>query len=133
MLGKRDPELYGSQSYETAMEDVKEYGKSLGLDINTYQSNHEGTLVDLLHDADTNADAVVLNAGALTHYSYSIYDAIRSISTPVIETHLTDPAKREETFRHTSVINDACHCTFKGDGIKSYRLALDHIVKEWKP
>lgn len=123
-LGKREPEIYGSQTLDDIGADLAAYGKTMGLAVDMRQSNHEGMLVDWLHEAaDKGAHAVLLNAGAYTHTSVALYDAIRSITVPVIEVHLSNPHTREE-FRHKSWIAMAAKGTVAGFGARSYTVAL---------
>ena len=103
MLGRREPELYGNQTYPDLEDFIRGYCSSQDITVDIKQSNLEGIMIDILHWADDNFDGVILNAGALTHYSYALYDAIKSIKIPVIEVHLTDINSREE-FRKVSVI-----------------------------
>lgn len=124
-LGKREPEIYGSQTLEDIGAMLTERGKALGAQVVMFQSNHEGDLVDWLHEAEDNgANAVLLNAGAYTHTSVALLDAIRSIKAPVIEVHLSNPHTRE-TFRHTSWVGMAAKGTIAGFGAQSYMLALE--------
>lgn len=128
MLGKREPEVYGTQSYQ----DLENYIKSLedlySVKTDIKQTNYEGILIDMIQYANDHYDAIILNAGAFTHYSYALYDAIKSINIPVVEVHLSDITKREE-FRKTSVIKDACVNTFMGYGFESYKKGIEEIVK----
>ncbi len=134
LLGRREPDIYGEKDYEETMCAIGEYAERLGFSADIRQTNHEGTLIDWLHEADVEGvRAVLLNAGALTHYSYALHDAITSVNTPVYEIHLSDPEKRKEPFRHHSVIRNACAGTFAGEGADSYKKALDHVRKEWSP
>lgn len=121
LLGKRQPEVYGHNTLESIDTQLIRMGEEMGVEVLTRQSNHEGILIDTLHSLQ--ADAVVLNAGALTHYSYALRDAIASIDTPVIEVHLSNTAKREE-WRHKSVISAVCVGTILGFGVLSYELGL---------
>ncbi|WP_067734840.1 type II 3-dehydroquinate dehydratase [Novosphingobium naphthalenivorans] len=124
-LGKREPEIYGSQTLDDIAAMLAERGEALGCAIEMRQSNHEGDLVDWLHEAqDEGAHAVLLNAGAYTHTSVALLDAIRSISVPVIEVHLSNPHTREP-FRHTSWVGQAAKGTIAGFGAKGYLLALE--------
>ena len=124
-LGKREPEIYGSQTLDDIGAMLAERGKALGLSIVMHQSNHEGALVDWLHEAqDKGAHAVLLNAGAYTHTSIALLDAIRSITVPVIEVHLSNPHTRE-SFRHVSWVGQAAKGTIAGFGAQSYVLALE--------
>ena len=124
LLGMREPEIYGSDTLDDIAGRLEDRARELGLDIDMRQSNHEGHLVDWLHEAQaTGAKGVLLNAGALTHTSLALYDAIRSIETPVIEVHLSNPAAREE-FRHKSFVAMAAKGTIAGFGAAGYLLAL---------
>jgi len=128
MLGLREPDIYGAMTYKDFENALKDYSKSNDIDVEIHQTNLEGIIIDLLHYAYKQSfDGVILNAAAYTHYAYSLYDAIKSIPLPVIEVHLTDPLTRSESFRHTSVIEEACEKTFKGNHIKSYYEALDYL------
>lgn len=124
-LGKREPEIYGSQTLDDIGVALAERGRQLGLGTEMRQSNHEGALIDWLHEAeDKGAHAVLLNAGAYTHTSIGLLDAIRSIKVPVIEVHLSNPHTREH-FRHVSWIGMAAKGTIAGFGAHSYILALE--------
>lgn len=126
LLGVREPGVYGSESLETIENELKQEADKLGIRLNCFQSNHEGEIVDTLHKAMTEADGVILNAGALTHYSYALRDAISAIKIPVIEVHMSNIHAREE-FRHTSVIAPVCIGSIAGFGKNSYMLALKAI------
>jgi 3-dehydroquinate dehydratase-2 len=129
LLGMREPEIYGSDTLDDIAGRLEDRARELGLEIDMRQSNHEGHLVDWLHEAQaTGAKAVLLNAGALTHTSLALYDAIRSIKTPVIEVHLSNPAAREE-FRHKSYVAMAAKGTIAGFGATGYLLALEAAAK----
>ena len=128
MLGKREPEVYGNRTYSDLEKYIKGFEESYGVTIDIKQSNLEGILIDLLHYGDEKFDGVILNAGAFTHYSYALYDAIKSISIPVVEVHLTDITKREE-FRKISVIKEACIASFMGLGFQSYEEGLKTLLK----
>ena len=126
-LGLREPGIYGSQTLDDIGAMLVERGETLGFEIDLRQSNHEGHLVDWLHEAEDNgAHAVLLNAGAYTHTSIALHDAIRSIKVPVIEVHLSNPHLREE-FRHKSWVGMAAKGTVAGFGAQSYLLSLIHI------
>jgi 3-dehydroquinate dehydratase-2 len=128
MLGTREPAIYGSDTLETIGAAVTARGQELGLAVDFRQSSHEGELVDWLHEAHrAGARAVLLNAGALTHTSVALYDAIKAIAVPVIEVHLSNPHAREE-FRHKSYVGMAARGTIAGFGAKSYLLALTAIA-----
>jgi 3-dehydroquinate dehydratase-2 len=125
LLGMREPEIYGSQTLDDIAGMLEDRGRELGLEIDMRQSNHEGHLVDWLHEAQAvGAKAVLLNAGAYTHTSIALHDAIKGIKTPVIEVHLSNPHRRED-FRHLSYVGMAALGTVAGFGAKSYLYALD--------
>ncbi len=127
MLGKREPGIYGGKTLKDIQNDCLAAGSELGLTIDFRQSNHEGALVDWLHEADETAVGVAFNAGAYTHTSLALHDAIRAISVPVIEVHISNVHAREE-FRHRSMIAPACKGVICGFGPTSYILAL-HALK----
>ena len=127
LLGVREPEIYGTLTYQDLCQQIEDYAKLNNLTIKIYQTNHEGVIIDYLMEAYyNNYDGVILNAGAYTHYSYAILDAIKAINLPVIEVHLSDLNKREP-FRQVSVIREACQKTFMGKGLNSYIEALDYL------
>lgn len=125
LLGVREPGVYGHQTLETVDNDLIRLGEELGIEVFTRQSNHEGELLDVLQS--TPACGVVLNAGAFTHYSYALRDAIAAISIPVIEVHLSNTAAREE-WRHKSVISPVCAGSIFGFGTLSYELGLRAVI-----
>ena len=125
LLGTREPEIYGSATLDDIAGMLEDRARELGLEVDVRQSNHEGHLVDWLHEAQAvGAKAVLLNAGAFTHTSIALHDAIKAIRTPVIEVHLSNPHARE-AFRHTSYVGMAAKATIAGFGAQSYVLALD--------
>lgn len=125
LLGMREPAIYGSQTLDDIAGMMEDRARELGLEIDLRQSNHEGHLVDWLHEAQAvGAKAVLLNAGAFTHTSVALHDAIKGITTPVIEVHLSNPHRRE-AFRHHSYVGMAALGTIAGFGAKSYLYALD--------
>ena len=129
LLGTREPEIYGSDTLDDIAGRLEDQARGLGLTVDMRQSNHEGHLIDWLHEAQaTAAKAVLINAGGYTHTSIAIHDAIKSINVPVFEVHLSDPETREE-FRHKSYIGIAAKQCFAGHGAKSYELALDAAAK----
>ena len=129
LLGTREPEIYGSDSLDDIGRMLEERAKGLKLTIDMRQSNHEGHLVEWLHEADAQgAKAVILNAGALTHTSVALYDAIKAIQVPVIEVHLSNPHARE-SFRHRSLVAPVARGVIAGFGALGYELALDAAAR----
>jgi 3-dehydroquinate dehydratase-2 len=129
LLGTREPEIYGSQTLDDIASALQERAEGLGVAIDMRQSNHEGHLVDWLHEAQAEgAKAVILNAGAYTHTSIALHDAIKSIAVPVIEVHLSNPHARER-FRHRSYVSLAAKGTIAGLGALGYELALDAAAR----
>jgi 3-dehydroquinate dehydratase-2 len=129
LLGLREPEIYGSDTLDDIAGQLEDRARELGLEIEMRQSNHEGHLIDWLHEAQADgAKAVLLNAGAFTHTSLALYDAIRSIKTPVIEVHISNPVAREE-YRHHSYVGMAARGTIAGFGALSYSLALEAAAR----
>ena len=125
LLGTREPEIYGTETLADIEAMLHEQAGPLGLEISFHQTNHEGQLVDWLHEADRQgAKAVLLNAAAYTHTSIALLDAIKAISVPVIEVHLSDPTTREE-FRHISYVGMAAADCVQGLGSRSYAVALE--------
>ena len=129
LLGTREPEIYGGDTLDDIAGRLEDQAQALGVAVDVRQSNHEGHLVDWLHEAQAmGAKAVLLNAGAFTHTSIALYDAIKAIKTPVIEVHLSNPHTRE-SFRHKSYVGEAAKGTIAGFGALSYALALDAAAK----
>ena len=129
LLGVREPEVYGRDTLDDIAGRLADQADELGLEIDLRQSNHEGHLIDWLHEAGARgARAVLLNPGGLTHTSVALHDAIKSITVPVIEVHLSNPHAREE-FRHKSYVGRAAKGTIAGFGWRSYALALDAAAK----
>ena len=125
LLGTREPAIYGSATLDDIAGQLEDRARALGLSVEMRRSNHEGHLVDWLHEAQAEgARAVLLNAGAFTHTSVALYDAIKAIVTPVIEVHLSNPHSRE-AFRHKSYVGEAAKGTIAGFGPLSYLLALE--------
>ena len=129
MLGKREPEVYGTKTLKEIEHNLEEYAKNIGIQVECVQTNIEGEIINYLHNAVNNFDGVVLNAGAYTHYSIAIHDAILAIKLPVVEVHLSNIYKREE-FRHKSIIASACVGQISGFGEKSYKLALQYFRED---
>jgi 3-dehydroquinate dehydratase-2 len=126
-LGTREPEIYGSYTYDDLVLTCAQAGQELGLDVEVRQTDDEATLISWLHEAADAKLAVVLNPAAFTHYSYALRDAIAMRTAPLIEVHITNPAAREE-FRHTSVVAAVASGTIAGFGLDSYRLALRALL-----
>lgn len=128
LLGEREPGIYGDQSYSALSEMVMDKADELGVKCEIFQSNHEGAIIDKLHSARKDFDGVVLNAGAYTHYSYAIRDAISAIKIPVIEVHISNVFARDE-FRKNSVIAPVCKGSISGFGLAGYLMAMDALAK----
>ena len=129
LLGTREPDIYGSDTLDNVAARLDERASKLGLAIEMRQSNHVGHLIDWLHEAQADAaKAVILNAGAYTHTSLALYDAIRSITTPVIEVHISNPAARE-AYRHHSYVGMAAKGAITGMGVYGYELALEAVAR----
>ncbi|PJI87064.1 type II 3-dehydroquinate dehydratase [Sphingomonas koreensis] len=129
LLGMREPEIYGSDTLDDIAGMLEDRGRELGLTIDMRQSNHEGHLIDWMHEAQArDAKAILLNSGAYTHTSLALYDCIRSIRTPVIEVHISNPHAREEYRRH-SYVGMAAKGTIAGFGALSYVLALEAAAR----
>lgn len=126
LTGKRNPEVYGYATLDEINARTAAEGLRLGIVCDFYQSNHEGGIIDSLHQAIDRYDGILLNAGAYTHYSYAIRDAIEAIGLPVIEVHMSNIYQREE-FRHVSVIAEVCRKSIVGYGCESYTIALKEL------
>jgi 3-dehydroquinate dehydratase-2 len=126
LLGEREPHLYGSATLDAIMEQVRQHAATRQIEIEHLQSNHEGALIDALHQARGRVHGVILNAGALTHTSYALRDAIAALQIPTVEVHLTNIYAREE-FRRHSVIAPVCVGQISGFGALSYLLAVDAL------
>lgn len=125
-LGKREPEIYGSETLELINSKIKEFGKNYGIEIEFFQSNHEGYIIDKIQESYENVDYLIINPGALTHYGIGIRDAILSTNLKTIEVHLSNVYSREE-FRHKSVISDICIGKITGFGSEGYKMALQYL------
>ena len=130
MTGIRKKNVYGSQTLDDINRELKLYGESKGAQMFFYQSNHEGDIIDTIHESKDKYDGVVINAGAYTHYSYAIRDAIECVMdfTPYVEVHMSDIHGRED-FRKTSVITDVCVQQISGYGKDSYKMGIDLLCK----
>ncbi|MDR2475835.1 MAG: type II 3-dehydroquinate dehydratase [Bacteroidales bacterium] len=129
LLGKREPGIYGNSSFEEYYIDLQQQYPTV--EFAYFQSNSEGKLIDKLHEVGFNADSIILNAGAYTHTSIALHDAIKAIHSPVIEVHISNIYQRE-TFRHISHIASACMGSIAGFGMDSYRLAVEAILNRNK-
>ena len=125
LLGKREPDVYGNQTFESYFESLKEEFKTI--DLTYFQSNHEGDLIDKIHELGFDFDGIVLNAGGYTHTSIAIADAVSAVKTPVIEVHISNVFKREN-FRHHSYISPVAKGTIGGFGLQSYKLAISYFL-----
>ena len=124
LLGKREPGIYGAESFEHYYERLKQ--RYTDVEFSYYQSNIEGELINKIHEVGFDIDGIVLNAGAYTHTSIALQDAIRAVTSPVIEVHISNVHQREE-FRHKSMISSACKGVICGFGLDSYRLAVEAL------
>lgn len=127
MLGIRERHLYGARDYAALCEYVREQGQRLGVEVELFQSNHEGALVDCIQAAYQRIDGIVINPGAYTHTSVALLDALKAVDIPACEVHLTDVNAREE-FRKISYVRMACQRTFAGYGFDGYRMAMEYLV-----
>ena len=129
LLGKREPSIYGSQSFEEYLDTLrKEFSE---ITIEYYQSNVEGEIINKIHEVGFSYDSILINAGGYTHTSVAISDAIASVETPCVEIHISEPVAREE-FRHTSLIAAKCKGSISGFGLESYRLGLLSVMGKVK-
>lgn len=127
LLGQRQPEIYGSTTLADVQRACEELGRELGFDVRFFQSNHEGVIVDTIHEARQQAAAIVINPGALTHTSVAILDALNSFDAPVIEVHISNIHKRE-SFRHHSYVSLRADGVIAGLGTNGYLMALRHLA-----
>ena len=126
LLGKREKEIYGDNSFEEVFNQLQEFAQSKNIDLSYFQSNDEGEIINKIHECMDDMDYIIINPGAFTHYSYSIFDAILAVKVPTIEVHISNIFSREE-WRKKSVISPACVGVISGLGLDVYRLALIHI------
>lgn len=130
LLGRREPSVYGTLSFEDYF--VQLQTQFPQVELSCFQSNHEGELIDTLHNSGYSADGIILNAGAYTHTSIALHDAIKAIEAPVIEVHISNVYARE-TFRRTSYISPVCQGSIVGLGLDGYRLAVEHLIVSKQP
>jgi 3-dehydroquinate dehydratase II len=128
LVGTREPEIYGFESLDEIHEGIRARARDLGLTVDTFQSNHEGALIDRLHVRDF--EVAIVNAGGLTHTSVALRDALLAISRPFIEVHLSDPARREP-FRQVNYLHDIALESIVGQGARGYHLALESIARRY--
>lgn len=127
LLGVREPGIYGSRGFDDYLNELRQLYPNINIDY--YQSNHEGDIIDKLHEKGFSTEGIILNAGAYTHTSLAIADAISAIKTPVVEVHISNIHKRE-SIRHHSFLASVCIGTICGFGLDSYRLALDYFINK---
>jgi len=127
MLGIREPKIYGKETYENLIQSVTEYAKTKNIELETYQSNHEGALVDAIQAAYGKVDGIVINPGAYTHTSIALLDAVKAVGIPTVEVHISKVEERE-SFRQISYIREACIATVTGKGIAGYLEAIDILI-----
>ena len=127
LLGQREPGIYGAENYESLCAHLKEFAAAHGSTVDCFQSNHEGAIVDAIQAADGVYDAIVMNPGAYTHYSVAILDALKAVSVPCVEVHISNIHQREE-FRHKSVTAPACVGQICGFGLYGYEAALSYFL-----
>ena len=128
MLGVRDKSIYGNNTYKDLVKLIKDYAKEKSVKVKCVQSNYEGKIIDYIHKSIGKFDAIIINAGAYTHYSYAIKDALNLVKIPKVEVHISNIYERED-FRKISVIKDECDYSIVGQGIKGYLLAIDYLRK----
>ena len=129
MLGIREKHIYGSETYEDLMNFCKESAKELGVEVSFFQSNHEGAIVDAIQEAYGKIDGIVINPAAYTHTSVAILDALKAVSIPTVEVHISDVSARED-FRQISYVRSYCIRTIAGLGFEGYREAMKELVKK---
>ena len=128
MLGIREPDHYGKETYQDLCDKIKNYCESKNIEVTLYQSNHEGDLVDEIQKAYGNADGIVINPGAYTHTSIAILDAVKSVNIPTVEVHISKVEERED-FRQISYVRLACEKTITGHGTDGYLEAIDYLTE----
>ncbi len=129
LLGSREPAIYGRQDYAYLCKLVQDYAAAHGSTAACFQSNHEGAIIDEIQTAEGKFDAIIINPGAYTHYSYAIHDALKSVDVPAFEVHISDIQSREE-FRKISVTRPACVGQIYGQGLKGYTMAMDYFLEK---
>ena len=127
MLGIREPDIYGRETYESLCRKIRDHAEKRGIEVTLYQSNHEGDLVDAIQQAYGKADGIVINPGAYTHTSIAILDAMKAVGIRAVEVHISDVNARED-FRKVSYIRAACEKTISGHGTDGYLEAIDYLA-----
>ena len=131
MLGIREPDIYGRETYNSLVEKIEKYASEKNVSVKCYQSNHEGDLVDNIQFAYGVFDGIVINPGAYTHTSIAILDALKSVNIPAVEVHISDVSSRED-FRQISYVRNACFKTICGKGTDGYLEAIDALIEKVK-
>lgn len=131
MLGIREPEIYGNQNYKTLLDDIEKWSEEMGCQVECFQSNHEGAIVDKIQEAYGYFDGIVINPAAYTHTSVAILDALKSVGLPAVEVHISDVTKRED-FRQISYAGMACEEHIIGKGIEGYKLAIQYLCNKYR-
>lgn len=131
MLGIREPDIYGKETYDDLCRMVKEHAEKRGVEVSLYQSNHEGDLIDRIQMAYGDVDGIVFNPGGYTHTSVALADAVKAVGIPTVEVHISDVSSRED-FRQISYIRAACIATVAGHGLKGYLEAMDLLIGDGK-
>jgi len=131
MLGIREPHLYGNATYEELCSDIRAHAQRIGVEVEIFQSNHEGVLVEKIQQAYGDADGIVINPAAYTHTSVALLDALKAVGIPAVEVHISDVSLRED-FRQISYIRQYCDKTVMGYGFAGYLMAMDHLLEAVK-
>lgn len=131
LLGLREPDIYGSTTYEDLVTSLQQEATERGITVSFYQSNHEGQLIDRIQEARFDTDAIIINPAAYTHTSIAILDALKAINLPTVEVHISNPLEREP-FRHHSFVNEYAEKTIMGQGLKGYTQALDYLAHTYQ-
>ncbi len=131
MLGIREPDIYGKDTYEGLCKMISEHAEKIGVEVEIYQSNHEGSLVDKIQEAYKKADGIVINPAAYTHTSVALLDALKAVGIPAVEVHISDVSKRED-FRQISFVRHYCEKTIAGHGFAGYLEAMDYLKEAAK-
>ena len=129
MLGVREPDIYGAETFQGLCSMIRDFAAERGVGVELYQSNHEGDLVDKIQAAYGDADGIVINPGAYTHTSVALLDAVKAVSIPTVEVHISDVSARED-FRQVSYIRAACIATISGHGTRGYLEAMELLIAE---